>query len=808
MLNLFQHLISYLKTLKEFQTLSGFSFECNTKNLKFSSSKNKFSWYNVIFLYNKKILKMKKTTALLLAFFSIGFMQAQKLEKGVYKSSSTGAETLKLKVDEAGNFEFVILSGQITYQNDSIYFYKPEKKSETNYQIREVADATVSHKLKIDIDAYTQRRLFYTTFIAFQASEKDELSYKRFSKYFSDEYEGDYSYDENPIRTIEVEKAKYLYLVNVDYGNVVTKFEIPSNVNHIKLDYSNSDMNLLGYLDNNNMLQVTNGKSRSVLFSMEEDNGKEVPLLKPSEIFVDNDFTEKYNFVEIEEEAVDSAIYVGEIDYYDFKIKKFNSYKEAQSDTKDGKFLIVLKSSDKTYKSITERYESETKYSMYGEYDASKDQFNFYQATEKDKKLCDPYLKEEGIVVFNENGDVLYFKEVKLMDKNPVDDDYYFIEKLQEANLASKIDHIVANKKATTEDLKKVFINSNLRNEYYESASAVEEVVEVPLPPPLQYDSNEPEAVEDVKRAVEAAAQEAVDAVAEAVRDFDTSSENDDKNFYKIKSSKDAVYKKWYELVDASVGKPLDTLLLPTFKRAINNRMLIDSFFKKETSTKNDLKIVDYLQKNYPEIKEYEDKSEYLYYDEKTINCLNEFYQNQYSNENSSLSEDVLSRYQYYITNINSSSYYFEEYLNVLQGNKDIEFVLNEYEKYFNKIYPEGSNLIEALDKSFSDNGSSDWESYKSSFATLANNIAWKVVENRLTNSYLQKAIHWSETSVKLYKTNHYSLDTLAQLYYLNGEKQKAIATEQMAIDNVEDDNDSEKENYKNVLQQMKNGSY
>lgn len=73
----------------------------------------------------------------------------------------------------------------------------------------------------------------------------------------------------------------------------------------------------------------------------------------------------------------------------------------------------------------------------------------------------------------------------------------------------------------------------------------------------------------------------------------------------------------------------------------------------------------------------------------------------------------------------------------------------------------------------------------------------------------IKKAITWSEASLKVEKNNHYYLDTLAQLYYKSGQKQKGIETEEKAIKFAqENEDDYNIEEYKNVLEKMQNGTY
>ena len=82
------------------------------------------------------------------------------------------------------------------------------------------------------------------------------------------------------------------------------------------------------------------------------------------------------------------------------------------------------------------------------------------------------------------------------------------------------------------------------------------------------------------------------------------------------------------------------------------------------------------------------------------------------------------------------------------------------------------------------------------------------MVEKVKDTNLIKKAIVWSETSLKIQKDDRYYLDTLAQLYYKDGQKEKAIIAEQKAIDVLSDDDFSQREEYKVVLEKMKNGTY
>jgi tetratricopeptide (TPR) repeat protein len=169
--------------------------------------------------------------------------------------------------------------------------------------------------------------------------------------------------------------------------------------------------------------------------------------------------------------------------------------------------------------------------------------------------------------------------------------------------------------------------------------------------------------------------------------------------------------------------------------------------------------------------------------------------------------------YEQYLKVSNKDFSVLQNYLNALKDNSTQESInkkyVDYYTSYFDDIIKKDSNIIEDLDEAFTKRptGSYDtWESFKSSFSNLANDVAWHVVEKGADKTTIQKAIVWSETSLKISKNVHYYLDTLAQLYYKNGEKTKAISTEEKALELGKDSEYGEE--YKITLEKMKNGSY
>ena len=149
-------------------------------------------------------------------------------------------------------------------------------------------------------------------------------------------------------------------------------------------------------------------------------------------------------------------------------------------------------------------------------------------------------------------------------------------------------------------------------------------------------------------------------------------------------------------------------------------------------------------------------------------------------------------------------------YIHVLDDNLADAEIQKEYleifEIYFNKIMSPNKSIIENLDLDYSSNDNDYWNSYKSEFATHCNSVAWEIVKKITDKALIQKAIKWSEASNEIDTKNHYFSDTLARLYYLTGQKDKAVLTQQKAFDLGGDSENSE--DYKTVLDQIKNGTY
>lgn len=243
---------------------------------------------------------------------------------------------------------------------------------------------------------------------------------------------------------------------------------------------------------------------------------------------------------------------------------------------------------------------------------------------------------------------------------------------------------------------------------------------------------------------------------------------------------------------------------------------------KKETFSVLDYKGLDYLLKFYSQIKmadttKVEVNDDYYSYDKNIDDAISGILNKRASTYYDYSKEDklkALNYYKKYLEVTNNKTRVLSDYLSLLNANLIILDSKSEYytayENYYNSIVQSNNeSLIEALDEAFTKSQSTDWVGFKYSFSSLANDISWSVVENETDAQLIKKAIKWSETSLKVYKQNGYYLDTLAQLYYKDGQKEKAIETQNNALKAMKGNEESKAYmEMKNVLDKMKKGTY
>lgn len=103
------------------------------------------------------------------------------------------------------------------------------------------------------------------------------------------------------------------------------------------------------------------------------------------------------------------------------------------------------------------------------------------------------------------------------------------------------------------------------------------------------------------------------------------------------------------------------------------------------------------------------------------------------------------------------------------------------------------------------------WNNFKNSISNFFNEASWLIVTDYFSDKEtVQLGIKWSETSLKIEPKNPYYLDTLAHLYYINGDKEKGIKTleEVIKISKATGKAYEHSIEFKRALISMKNGTY
>jgi hypothetical protein len=746
---------------------------------------------------------MKKFLAAIFVFSSIVGWTQQKMKTGTYVSDISVGQKLLLNIKEDGTFDLVVFHGKFEYVGDSIKL-KTNAYADQKFIMRKLAtDTKPTSKLTIK---FGETFYFYTSQIYIGLDSDSDL--KSLDSYLNTEEEIDYQN-----RAIEVERPHYLYVLDYDSeGSDVSKFEIPKDASEIEIIYNGQAMskvaNLNAFIDpaDPDQIIISDGKMPLGFKYAENGAASYVDVNEIKSLSVSKNTT----FKAPESEDPYGEIYdvaVEAVDVYDsqgVELPSFNSLKEALKalESTPDKFLVV--SYDPKNKSAQQEF-AEFKanisnnlgyYGTEGEVNVW-DNFLYYLMKEEEKKEFEKLgiSKTPAVFVLNAAGVKIYHTEGSMIDHSVLFEPYYSIyASLLESNLKWKLDQVLQNKKAGLEDFKAVLsetmkITSPFIDDYSVDTDAETEVYETV------------EVVED-----------------ESETDF-----KDAQNLYALQSSLSTLQSKWLALLKAhQTDTQFDPVLSDIIKRELNNDGFTIKLFKQNSSGfgEQDRLAIDYLLKFYDEIQAL-DQAAVENYEETgylvPIKQVISLHMDRVLNAQTDAKIDQQQALQYYKEVLTKSKYSFEmskAYLYALENNETLkskEF-LNIYQMFFNQALPSQDHVVEQLDGLFTEilesNSFYDWPSFKYEFSELANTAAWYVVTES-ASAYYSDAIKWSEASLKLNKNNAYFLDTLAQLYYKNGDKTKAIETQQKAISHLKEEEDPGGYMEMNdVLKRMQNGSY
>ncbi|WP_428230286.1 hypothetical protein [Flavobacterium sp.] len=738
-----------------------------------------------------------------LAFFcliSVSFSQTTNIEKGSYLSTNQGRK-IKLNLLDDNKYELVFYSGNYEIKGDSLLF-SPSVKADSGFDLAFKNDKKAK-KVKIK---FLNAAYYYSFYIGTQNGSGD-VQYQR----LSDIREKVNPADDKLDIDFEIDRTEYLYLVYEEYGgdSKVSKFALPKEVSEVTIKYQAdalADLNISGFFNrktNELMISENSGKNplvfRNTKDTQPEKVSKVVPLENKTipnwtypgkEPLVSDDFGTATDSTVV---AVDTTTPVAT---FDFKFKIENNLKSALASTATAKtkFLVVAVDNKNTaakadFDTFIKDQETQVGYNMYDSYHPEYDLFNYYLATADDKKWLktNKVTETPSVVVLNNIGDILATAKSNLTEKQ-YQFNYYdgLYKKLQRADGLLVFNKTVKNKKATDADLILAF-----------NKVAALEI-------PYDYDA-----------------------------DYTTTADQNPTEFKFVTTNVDKkeVAQIWKKLIETHQKdtKP-NMYLVETILKEIKNQGFSKQFFKTDkVLTDIDFLAIEYLIKHYDAIDA--ERAAFTAKEGEThvIGNLNNeiaaaLRQNKYVTENDIAveknAEKTISVYKKLIAagkgNFESYQNYFAYLAEAQDRDGSNTTYLKEFTTYFNaNLATDKGNAIERLDEMFtsldpnSDYSYNGWNAFKEYHSNLCNSAAWTVVSKPGNLSFVKSAIAWSEYSLVVTKNNPYYLDTLAQLYYKDGQKEKAIQTQTLAVKYLNDDVEEETATeIKETLSKMQNGTY
>ncbi|MCD0468295.1 hypothetical protein [Flavobacterium sp. JAS] len=732
------------------------------------------------------------SSLMIFCLISVSYSQTKGIEKGSYLSTNKG-QKIKLNLLEDNKYELVFYSGEYKIKGDSLLFSQTVK-SGAAFDVAFKNDKEAKKvKIKFIDPAY------YTFYIGTQ-NGTEPVQYQKITDIRT-------KVDPEWVQIdldFEIDRVDFLYLVYEDYQgeSKISKYALPKEASEVTVKYeldALGDINISGYFDkktNELMISEQTGKNPIAFVNAKDAQPDKTSNIIPlenktvsnwtypgKEALVKNDFG-----LEV---AVDNAYAdVPAPPKVDFKFKIEDNLKKAITATKDSKskFLIVavdgknpLAKAD--FDTFVKDQETQIGYNMYETYDSQYDLFNYYLAKANDKKWLKTNKIQDNpsLVVLNGDGVVLATIKAKLTDKQ-YQFNYYdgFGKKLKRVNAFYDFSKVLNDKKATDANLISAF----------NKVSALEV--------PYEYETTE--------------------------------NDSTDFKFVKVDLDKKTVDQTWKKLIEAHQKdtKP-NMYLVETILKEIKNQGFSKQFFKEDKVLNDtDFLAVDYLIKHYDAIDTERLTFNAIEGETHAIGSLNTeittaLQQNKYIAEDKSTGDvnqsKVISVYKKLIAANRANYECYQNYFTYLEEAEDKDgsntTYLKEFSSYFNTHLTGKGSAIEQLDAMYSgidtssDYSYNGWATFKEYHSNLSNSAAWSVVLKPQNSNFLKSAIGWSEYSLVVNKNNPYYLDTLAQLYYKDDQKQKAIETQTLAVKyltaEVEEETATE---IKETLTKMQNGTY
>lgn len=727
---------------------------------------------------------------LLFLFVSVpAFAQQETLKSKSYYSLDDLGRRMKFNLLDNNKFELVLSYGDYEVIKDSLLF-KNKDGDRSVFEVQYIKNAKIKRdKIKV---SFEEDSSLYGIYIGAQNST-DSIHYQKVSDLTAYDSNSDFN------ESFEMNRAQYFYFVSegFDYEpRKIFKYEIPNAITElkVKVNYVLPNIAIKGYLDRKkNELSIGAVDDNMTVFYSEEpivDSGKSIiPPLERKQVLSWN-----YRGKEETDTDVASPEESDDLPATDFKIKIEKTLKDAIKQNKaDGNKFLIVYSNPKNAEAKAEfdvLIEKQEHYIGYvlSPYDPQYDRYNFYLTSKEDESWLKKNKMTDSpmLMVLDENGAVLAWANSNL-SPNKIDKIMHydsFNSKLKMTSLKNNFTQIVNDKNSKDAKLVKAF----------HDVSALG-----------------------------------------TLEDYDFSEEygnKDDFKFIKFNLDKNKARQVWKKLIERHQNDTSpDMLLVQAILQEIKNVGYTKGvYLEHKILDEVDFKSIDYLIKHYDAI----DAQRAALNDQednpiKIGNIITEI-SNALQNATSVYNDDgsytksdenkIKVAYEKILLIDKGDSEFYRNYFNYLadraeKTNNNTERI-KEFEKYFEKYLVNKENLIQNLDKLF-ENGFDiyslyfyyDWKQFKKDVANLCNEVSWAVAYSK-NQSYIKKAINWSECSLVLNKNNPYYLDTLAQLYYEDGQREKAIEVQTLAVKYLKDEAVEEAvvDEIKETLSKMQNGTY
>jgi len=754
---------------------------------------------------------MNKIYLIILLFFSTLSFSQHKFERGSYISTTKGQD-IKLNLKENNQYELVVIYGDYEIKNDTLKLGTKNAQG-NDFSVAFSSDSNPALG-KVKVKLIGNSVLYYGIYLGTQ-SGNTEPSFKAISELI-----GNNEYDKTESE-FEINRSDFFYLVKEDFNGESTlqKYTLPKSANEIQIQYAPNylgSIQLQGFLNEKNELVVSDKNNKNLLVFVEESKKPKAlaSQINPLET------TKKQNWTYAGKE--DPYDYFGAVDSMatpatSYKLIVQDNLQKAIEITKKtpSKYLVISYDPDnKNAKSEFNEFIKNQEYAIgtyisyeYGQ-SAEYDRYNYYAASVKDKSWAtkNKIADNPSTIILDSDGNILSQTKGNITANESLFEIYStsVFENLQVAKTMIDLNKSLNSKAKDAIILQKLLPLSNTLGSLWS------------LYPPVATTS------EDYTVVQEASDETAVDTV--AAYPYYSANET---VYTKINFDKKKLLFAWETLVknhskDSAPNMDFVTVALAEiqgkgfYKQIFNEERIYDG---------TNFKAIDYLLKHYDAILEKQNEisgqgNALDYYGDYPQNIATEL-PNAISNNILQFGEQASLEYQNKILEVykkvlekQADDYKSKiDYFRLLNSFQSTEKTyVEEYDAFFNTIFKGSKNEIEVLDDVFTKNYNgldyNDWATLKNSFSNASNEAAWYVVEKSKDAESIKKAIKWSESSLRIEKNNPYYLDTLAQLYYKNGEKQKAISTQEQALKFSEIMGEETKSDLETVLEKMKNGTY